>query len=75
MENTIEINKNILGGIPVFKGTRVPIKNLWDYLEGGETIMSFLNGFPSVTKDQVISVLVEAEKITTSENHSYEDIT
>lgn len=75
MENTIEINKNILGGIPVFKGTRVPIKNLWDYLEGGETIMSFLKGFPSVTKDQVISVLVEAEKITTSENHNYEDIT
>lgn len=73
MENAIEINKNILGGIPVFKGTRVPIKNLWDYLEGGESIDTFLKGFPSVTKEQVISVLEKAEKITTSERHTYED--
>lgn len=75
MENAIEINKNILGGIPVFKGTRVPIKNLWDYLEGGDSIEVFLKGFPSVTKEQVIYVLDKAEKITTSEKYAYEDIT
>lgn len=73
MENVIEINKNILGGIPVFKGTRVPVKNLWDYLEGGESIDVFLKGFPSVTKEQVISVLDKAQKITTSEDFVYED--
>ena len=75
MENAIEINKNILGGIPVFRGTRVPIKNLWDYLEGGETIEIFLKGFPSVTREQVINVLEKAEKITTSEKYTIEDIT
>ena len=74
MENIIEINKNILGGTPVFKGTRVPVKNLWDYLEGGESIDEFLKGFPSVSKDQVISLLEKAEKITTSEKFTYEDI-
>lgn len=73
MENLIEINKNILGGIPVFKGTRVPVKNLWDYLEGGQTIEDFLRGFPSVTKEQVIKILERAEKITTSEKYFYED--
>lgn len=75
MENAIEINKNILGGIPVFKGTRVPIKNLSDYLEGGDSIEVFLKGFPSVTKEQVIYALDKAEKITTSEKYAYEDIT
>ena len=75
MENAIEINKNILGGIPVFRGTRVPIKNLWDYLEGGETVEIFLKGFPSVTREQVINVLEKAEKITTSEKYAIEDIT
>ena len=61
MENAIEINKNILGGVPVFKGTRVPIKNLWDYLEGGESIDVFLKGFPTVTKEQVIYVMNDLE--------------
>lgn len=74
MENISEINKNILGGVPVFKGTRVPIKNLWDYLEGGETIENFLQGFPSVSKEQVINLLEKAEKITTSEKFTYENI-
>jgi uncharacterized protein (DUF433 family) len=75
MENAIEINKNILGGVPVFKGTRVPIKNLWDYLEGGESIDVFLKGFPTVTKEQVIYILEKAAKITTSEKYEYENIT
>jgi len=74
MKNPTEINKNILGGTVVFTGTRVPVKNLWDYLEGGETIEDFLKGFPSVTKEQVIHVLEKAKKITISEKHLHEDI-
>jgi len=51
----------IMGGIPVFAGTRVPIQNLIDYLEGGESIEEFLIGFPSVKRDQVIG-FIEAAK-------------
>jgi len=49
-----------MGGSPVFHGTRVPVDTLLDYLEGGETIDDFLEGFPSVSRDQVIAFLEEA---------------
>lgn len=52
---------DILGGTPVFVGTRVPIQTLIDYLEGGESIDDFLKGFPTVTRDQVIAFLEEAK--------------
>ena len=52
---------DILGGTPVFVGTRVPVQTLIEYLEGGETIDDFLQGFPTVTRDQVISFLEEAK--------------
>ena len=51
---------DVLGGTPVFAGTRVPIQTLIDYLEGGESIDDFLKGFPTVTRDQVIAFLEEA---------------
>ena len=51
----------ILGGTPVFAGTRVPIQTLIDYLEGGESIDEFLKGFPTVTREQVIAFLEEAK--------------
>lgn len=54
---TIHIDPEILGGTPVFYGTRVPIKNLFDYLETGDTIESFLDDFDGVKKAQVIKVL------------------
>ena len=58
MENKIiNVDKDILGGTPVFGGTRVPIKNLFDYLETGETIEEFLADFEGVKKEQVIKVL------------------
>jgi uncharacterized protein (DUF433 family) len=57
----IEIDPEKLSGAPVFSGTRVPIKNLFDYIEGGETLESFLDGFPPVTREQAISVLEMAE--------------
>ena len=58
----IEINPNKVSGMPVFAGTRVPIQNLFDYIEGGETLEDFLEGFPPVTLEQVIAVLEQAKK-------------
>lgn len=52
---------DILGGTPVFTGTRVPAQTLIEYLEGGETIDDFLHDFPTVTRDQVITFLEEAK--------------
>jgi uncharacterized protein (DUF433 family) len=47
----------ILGGTPVFTGTRVPVQSLFDHLEGGQSIDDFLEGFPSVRREQVIALL------------------
>ncbi len=52
---------DILGGTPVFRGTRVPVQTLIEYLEGGQTIDEFLDGFPTVTREQVIAFLEEAK--------------
>ena len=51
----------VMGGAPVFPGTRVPVQTLLDYIEAGETIDDFLEGFPSVTRGQVIAFLEEAK--------------
>jgi uncharacterized protein (DUF433 family) len=53
----IEINPEKVSGTPVFAGTRVPIQNLFDYIEGGESLEDFLEGFPPVTREQAIAVL------------------
>ncbi len=58
----INIDKEILGGTPVFNGTRVPVKNLFDYLETGETIDEFLEDFPSVKREQIIELLQFSER-------------
>ena len=50
-----------VGGTPVFAGTRVPVQTLIEYLEGGDTIDDFLEGFPTVTRQQVIAFLEEAK--------------
>lgn len=62
LHGIIQSNPEIMGGAPVFVGTRVPLQNLIDYLEGGESVEDFLNGFPSVKREQVIAVL-EAGKL------------
>ena len=59
----INIDPEILSGEPVFNGTRVPIKNLFDYIETGETLEISLEDFPSVTRDQAISLLESAEEL------------
>lgn len=62
----INIDPEILGGTPVFFGTRVPIKNLFDYLETGDSIEIFLEDFDSVSKDQVVKVLEMSQKLIES---------
>ena len=62
LKGVIHSDPEIMGGTPVFVGTRVPLQNLIDYLEGGESIEDFLDGFPSVKREQVIAV-IEAAKI------------
>lgn len=57
MKDVIEVNPQKLNGTPVFAGTRVPIQNLFDYIEGGDTLEDFLEGFPPVTREQAVSVL------------------
>jgi uncharacterized protein (DUF433 family) len=54
-------NPEVMGGTAVFRGTRVPVQTLLDYLEAGESIDDFLEGFPSVTRDDVIAFLEEAK--------------
>jgi uncharacterized protein (DUF433 family) len=58
----INIDNEILGGTPVFDGTRVPIKNLFDYLETSETADSFLEDFPSLKREQIIKLLQFSER-------------
>ena len=59
-EPIVTSSPDILGGTPVFAGTRVPVQALIDYLEGGETIDDFLAGFPTVRREQVVAFLEEA---------------
>jgi len=66
-QSVISVSKEILSGTPVFAGTRVPIKNLFDYLESGETVDEFLVAFPSVKRHQAIEVLEIAEHAVTSD--------
>ena len=61
VQNIIVSDPDIMGGTPVFSGTRVPVQTLLDYLEAGETIDDFLEGFPSVTRAQVIAFLEQAK--------------
>jgi uncharacterized protein (DUF433 family) len=58
----VSASPEIMGGTPVFAGTRVPIQTLLDYLKAGESIDDFLDGFPTVTREQVIALLEEAGK-------------
>lgn len=62
-EQVIHSNPNILGGTPVFVGTRVPVQTLLDYLEGGESLDTFLDHFPSVRRGQAVAVLELAKRM------------
>lgn len=59
----ISSSPDVMGGTPVFAGTRVPVQTLLDYIEGGESIDSFLDGFPTVTKEQIFAFLREVKAL------------
>jgi uncharacterized protein (DUF433 family) len=60
-------NPEILGGTPVFRGTRVPFQALLDYLEGGDTLDEFLDDFPTVTREAAVSALELAKSLVVSQ--------
>jgi uncharacterized protein (DUF433 family) len=60
LEQIVHSDPEIVSGEPVFVGTRVPVRNLLDYLEGGESLDEFLEDFPSVTREQAVAFLEEA---------------
>jgi uncharacterized protein (DUF433 family) len=66
LESVVTRNPHVLGGTPVFAGTRVPVKNLLDYLAAGDTIERFLDHFPSVTREQTVAALELANDLLTS---------
>jgi uncharacterized protein (DUF433 family) len=60
-----------MSGVPCFKGTRVPVQNLFDYLEGGESIESFLDDFEGVTREQAMALIeVAAERVVGDLEHA-----
>jgi uncharacterized protein (DUF433 family) len=69
----VSIDPEIMSGAPVFAGTRVPIQNLFDYLESGEDLAEFLDDFPSVTKEAALAILEMAKKSLTTEKVLHEN--
>ncbi len=61
--DVISVDKEILNGTPVFKGTRVPVKNLFDYLEAGDSLYEFLSDFDYIPKESCLAVLKLSEKL------------
>lgn len=61
MSKVVVQDAEILGGEPVFQGTRVPVRSLFDHLEAGDSIEDFLTGFPSVKREQIIALLEESK--------------
>ncbi|MBA3974487.1 MAG: hypothetical protein C0504_09755 [Candidatus Solibacter sp.] len=64
--SVIVSNPEILGGTPCFRGTRVPVESLIDYLEAGDSLDEFLDNFPSVTRDAAVAALEEAKALLIS---------
>ena len=69
----ISIDPEVMSGTPVFTGTRVPVKNLFDYMEGGDDLSEFLDDFPSVSKEAAIAVLEMARLSLTTEKMLHEN--
>ncbi len=61
--SVVHSDPEIMGGTPVFRGTRVPFQTLIDYLEGGHPLANFLDDFPTVSREQVISALEQAKEV------------
>ena len=67
--SVVHSDPDILGGIPVFVGTRVPVRTLLDYLAAGDTLETFLDHFPTVSREQAVAALSEANELLVS--HAY----
>lgn len=67
--SVVHSDPEILGGTAVFVGTRVPVKNLFDYLEAGDSLDEFLESFPSVTREQAVAALVLAHEALIANAH------
>jgi uncharacterized protein (DUF433 family) len=67
----VHSDPEIMHGIPVFVGTRVPLKNLIDYLEAGDTIEDFLQSFPTVTREQAVAALELAGELLAQRAHTH----
>ena len=63
LKDVIVKDPGILGGTPVFRGTRVPLQALFDSIEGGETLEGFLEGFPSVSREMAVAALKQAREL------------
>lgn len=69
MKPIFHSDPDIQGGVPVFFGTRVPLKNFFDYLEAGDSLDDFLESFPSVTREQAVAALELARKTLAPDAH------
>ncbi len=69
VDAVIQVDPEILGGTPVFRGTRVPVKNLLDYLAAGDTLDQFLDDFPTVKREQAVAALELARDFLTACAH------
>jgi len=67
LKSVIRRSRDVLGGIPVFAGTRVPVQSLIDYLEAGQTLGEFLEDFPTVNREQAIAVLEQVKETLLSD--------
>lgn len=63
IDQLVEVDPEKMSGTPVFTGTRVPIKNLFDYLEGGDSLQVFLADFPTVTREQALGVIEASRQL------------
>jgi uncharacterized protein (DUF433 family) len=68
--NVVHSDPEIMGGTPVFRGTRVPVQTLLDYLEAGHSLTEFLDDFPSVTREQAIAVLEHAKNLLVADAYT-----
>jgi uncharacterized protein (DUF433 family) len=69
LKTVVQSDPEILGGTPVFRGTRVPVKNLLDYLAAGDTLDQFLDDFPTVRREQAVAALELARDLLTAGAH------
>ena len=74
-QQLITISPEIQSGTPVFYNTRVPVKNLFDYLKGGDSLGEFLEDFPSVSKEQAVKILEFTGNVLTFNNLKHEEDT